>query len=479
MKKVFSYCRVSSKEQEEGASLEAQKEANEKYALAHGLVIVEEFREVESASQGSRKIFSAMIQKLNPTISGIIFHDVDRSTRSIVDLARLDGIRKNGYDLHYSRENKKIESQGDILMMHFKGILATNFSENLSQEVKKGLYKRLEDGLAVVGKPPLGYLTQGGGVRPIDELTAPFIKEAFRLYASGKYSLDMLADKMYSLGLRTRSGGKLEKEKMSRLLKNKFYIGLIEVKGRVFTGRHESLVPVSLFEKVQAQMSKRTSPKTQKNEYKFLHILTCGLCGKTLRTMTAKHRYHYYACRNKACQMSTIKESEVEQLILDELEKIRFNSEEITSMVEIVRESKKSLVISLQEREKAITLQLNNTKAKLSSLIDMQLTNPLPEDTFNQKRNQLVSEEQKQKSQLAELQNNESKELKGFEELIKLLQDPVYAFHKANAWNKAQLVQRIMKNITFDPQGFYFDWETPFDLLAKRNNLRAEVNQSV
>lgn len=176
----------------------------------------------------------------------------------------------------------------------------------------------------------------------------------------------MLADKMYTLGLRSRSGGKLEKEKMSRLLKNRFYIGLIEVKGKVYTGKHESLIPFALFEKVQTQMAKRSSPKTQKNEYNFLHILTCGLCGKPTRTSTAKHRYHYYGCRNKECNMSLIKENEVEKVILVELEKIKFSAEEVDGMLQIIKESKKSLVVSLKEREKAITLMLNNTNAKLS-----------------------------------------------------------------------------------------------------------------
>jgi hypothetical protein len=64
-KRVVTYERVSSKEQEkEGYSIPAQERLLREYALQHGLVIAEEFVDVETAKRSGRTGFTSMLEYL-------------------------------------------------------------------------------------------------------------------------------------------------------------------------------------------------------------------------------------------------------------------------------------------------------------------------------------------------------------------------------------------------------------------------------
>jgi len=88
--KLLSVCRVSSREQSEGYSLEAQDKANREWAEHKGHEIAESIQYVETASkQKERQRFREIINRIcsDLTINGVVFHKVDRACRNLTDLA--------------------------------------------------------------------------------------------------------------------------------------------------------------------------------------------------------------------------------------------------------------------------------------------------------------------------------------------------------------------------------------------------------
>ena len=62
--KAVTFCRISSKDQEKGVSIEAQIQNVKSYCTAHNLSIIREFAITESSIQGDRKQYHQMIQFL-------------------------------------------------------------------------------------------------------------------------------------------------------------------------------------------------------------------------------------------------------------------------------------------------------------------------------------------------------------------------------------------------------------------------------
>lgn len=94
MEQAILWARVSTKEQaEEGYSLDAQLKLLRDYASKNKLKVVREFTIPESASgKQERKRFLEMLAYLNEhkNIKNLLCEKVDRLTRSIRDLPKLD-----------------------------------------------------------------------------------------------------------------------------------------------------------------------------------------------------------------------------------------------------------------------------------------------------------------------------------------------------------------------------------------------------
>src|SRR4029077_18752048 len=128
-----------------------------------------------------------------------------------------------------------------------------DYSRNLREEVKKGIYGRLKQGLYPFSAP-IGYLNHGGGkTKTNDPVAGPLVRQAFELYASGRHTLDTLTDLMYERGLRSRSGGRIPRASWALILRNPFYVGVMRIShtGQTFEGIHPRLVPKAIFDDVQ------------------------------------------------------------------------------------------------------------------------------------------------------------------------------------------------------------------------------------
>src|SRR5262249_35927812 len=160
------------------------------------------------------------------------------------DWSAIQDLADRGIDVRFSQESVNLSSNEGRLTGDFLAVISAHYIRNLREEVKKGMRGRLKQGLYPLGAP-LGYLDQGGGKPKIpDPIRAPLIREAFHLYATGEYSLHALSAELYQRGLRNRSGNKLAINRLSEILRNPFYAGVIRMKrsGETYQGIHEALI---------------------------------------------------------------------------------------------------------------------------------------------------------------------------------------------------------------------------------------------
>ena len=164
-KKVVIYARVSSKEQEkEGYSIPAQIKLLKEYALKNDFNVVKVFQESETAKKAGRKSFNEMLAYLESNnINIILVEKTDRLYRNFKDYVILED-----YDLevHLVKEGtvlSKNSKSHDKFIHGIKVLMAKNYIDNLSEEVKKGLKEKvLQQWLA-----QMGYDTQPYGMEII------------------------------------------------------------------------------------------------------------------------------------------------------------------------------------------------------------------------------------------------------------------------------------------------------------------------
>jgi site-specific DNA recombinase len=154
------YARVSSKDQErEGFSIPAQRKLLHQYAREQHLTIVHEFVDVETAKHSGRGGFGEMIAALKADTScrTILVEKTDRLYRNIKDWMTVDDL---DVAIHFVKENavvSRTSRSSDKFLHGIKVLMAKNYVDNLSEEVKKGLLEKAEQGHWPT-KAPVGYV---------------------------------------------------------------------------------------------------------------------------------------------------------------------------------------------------------------------------------------------------------------------------------------------------------------------------------
>lgn len=218
------YTRVSSKDQErEGFSIPAQRRLLRRYAGDRDLDGVSEFSDVETAGRAGRKGFDSMIRhlRITPTCRIILVEKTDRLYRNLKEWVTLDELE---VQVHMVKEGVVIsdESVSSEKFVHgIKVLVAKNYLDNLSEEVKKGLNEKVQQG-HWPARAPIGYRNIAGpdGKRIIgtDPILGPLITQMFEWYATGTLSLSEVTEMAGTAGIVTRKSERPQTVDLSNLV---------------------------------------------------------------------------------------------------------------------------------------------------------------------------------------------------------------------------------------------------------------------
>lgn len=163
---VIIWARVSSREQREGYSIDAQLRFNRDKAHRMGWNVVKEFSIAESARRGAeRHEFNSMVAwvKANAKhhkIEAILSHKLDRICRNMRDAVRMQELEdKYGIKLAFV-DNEFGPGAAGMLSFNVMAAVAQYYSDNLRTEVLKGITEKARQGWAP-GLAPFGYVNDG------------------------------------------------------------------------------------------------------------------------------------------------------------------------------------------------------------------------------------------------------------------------------------------------------------------------------
>jgi DNA invertase Pin-like site-specific DNA recombinase len=159
MKRPACYCRVSSKEQVEGYSLDAQVRAIEAHCAAHGwpspAIYADEGRSAYTDVTEKRPQFAAMLDAAEAGQHDVVIvHKLDRFARSLmVTLRELKRLEEHRVGFVSLSESMDFTTPIGRVILATLAAFAEYYSRNLSTEVRKGIMEKREQGEHVGGIP--------------------------------------------------------------------------------------------------------------------------------------------------------------------------------------------------------------------------------------------------------------------------------------------------------------------------------------
>jgi site-specific DNA recombinase len=471
MKSYFAYVRVSTvKQAEENTSLKEQRSAISAFARRNGLAISEWIEERETAAKQGRTAFNRMLTSLERgRAAGVIIHKIDRSARNLKDWARLVDLMDRGIEVHFVRDNLDLATRGGRLSADIQAIVAADFIRNLREEVRKGIYGRLKQGLYPL-PAPRGYVDCGEGMpKEIDPVDGPLVRQAFDLYATRNYGLHDLRFEMARRGLRSRTGKPLALDSISRLLHNPFYIGLIRIKrtGETFEGIHKPLVSKRVFDGVQDILAGRLYPRVQKHRFLFRRLVKCEACGRSL-TGEMQKGHVYYRCHAYGCRGVSLGEKRFDSLVRSELGLLRVDDGDIGDFRAVIAEEIAKEQAEAGRRQGQAERDLALIDQRIERLTDALLDGTIDKETYDLRKGKLIS----QRLELREREDENSTFLQLIAERFELGLMALQRYEMGNDDEKRDILKIVSSNLVARQNQPVFAMASPFADFREWSNFR-------
>lgn len=321
---VAAYCRVSTDQEEQENSYEAQiSYYTEKIGKNNDWQMAGIFADegITGTQAKKRPEFLKMIRLCRQRkIDMVLTKSLSRFARNTVDsLNYIRELKALGIAVIFEKENINTLETDTEMMLTIMSCFAQAESESISKNVSWGIRQSFKNGnVPMQYARLLGYKKGDGGNAEIIPDEAEVVREIYRCYFDGM-SMNLIADRLNAKGLTTKgSGSPYRKAVVQRILTNEKYTGdallqktyvtdCITKKTRKNNGElpmylvknhHEPIISRSDFNRVQEEMARRSAKRTIADKltktgqgkysakYALSELLICGECGEHYRRVT-------------------------------------------------------------------------------------------------------------------------------------------------------------------------------------------------
>lgn len=322
--RVAAYCRVSTDDEEQKTSYEAQigyytEKINQNPEWQMAGIFADEG--ISGTQAQKRPEFLKMIRLCRQRkIDVILTKSLSRFARNTVDsLGYIRELRALGIAVISEKENINTLTAESEMLITIMSCFAQAESESISKNVSWGVRQSFKNGnVPTQYARLLGYRKGHDGNAEIIPEEAEVVKEIYRCYLDGM-SMNLIADRLNEKGLTTKGGSSpYRKTVVQRILTNEKYTGdallqktyvtdCITKKTRKNNGElpmylvknhHEPIISRSDFNRVQEEMARRSAKRTIADKltktgqgkysakYALSELLICGECGEHYRRVT-------------------------------------------------------------------------------------------------------------------------------------------------------------------------------------------------
>lgn len=507
--RVAAYCRVSTEEEEQQSSYEAQCTyytdkimTNPEWTMA-GIFADEG---ITGTSTKKRDDFNRMIRKCRQKkIDLILTKSMSRFARNTLDsLKYIRALKELGIGIIFEKENINTLEMDTELIITFMSAFAQSESESISANVRWGKRQAMKEGKTSVNfKKLYGYFLDSEGNPRVDSDKAEVIRGIFNRYLQGA-SLRMIRQELEAAGIPNPAGSeKWGIDQIRSILSNEKYCGdvlmqktfiqdciskkVVKNTGQLpmylIQNNHPAIVSREVYQAVQAEKARRSataSPSTKTSstgrtcyasKFALSERLVCGECGTLYRRCTWKRNGKtriVWRCVSrldygtKYCHQSpTMDEEPLQRAILAAISSVMAPKEKINGLITDAALEETGKLPNSAMTLGDINRRLEKLEAEFDALFNQSGSIDKNTIRFSQIANEMASLKEQREKISAQLRNNEAAQ-EHVHTIAAVLDQEDHHIHKWDEEMIRQLVHTV-KVISTDHIRVYLNDGTEID----------------
>ena len=391
------YARVSSDRQDVDLSVSAQLRALRDYAAKNNYAVVREYvDEAESGRIADRPQFRKMLDAAGE--AGAPFREIlvwkfSRFTRKREHAVAFKSmLRRRGIRVTSITEHADDSPTGKLMEAIIESV-DDFYSENLAQEVMRGLRESASRGFWVAPRAPYGYrkvkVEDGARERPKLELNPPadaVVRRIFDMALEDRSVLE-ISKTLNSEGIPSPAGKRWNKTTIHQMLSNETYAGTLQwgltAKDGLPPVRVEDAFPAIVskdeFKQVAAQLHAKAPaqvhPRRAASPYLLSGLVKCRRCRRALTAAEAKSgKYSYYVCQSLlkrgsgTCETPRLNAKRFERLIIEQIREHILTESNIRDLVRLVDEEMDGVAREERAKLESVEAELAEVRRKMDRL---------------------------------------------------------------------------------------------------------------
>jgi len=455
--RVAAYCRVSTDQEDQQSSLVHQRQYFKEYIERQPdweLVSIFVDEGFSGTSTRNRPGFQQMLEAARAgKIDLIVTKEVSRFARNTIDtLAHTRELRKQGVGVLFINDNIDTRQNDGEFRLTIMASVAQEESRKISERVKWGQKRSMEQGVVFGCNNMYGYELKGGRltVRPEEAAVVRLIYHKFLDEGKGTF---VIARELYEAGIAPPKA----KDKpwssvmILRILRNEKYCGdLLQKKSYTpsflehkkvrndgteemdyIPDHHEAIISRDVFERTQAELARRAPTEEQKARYSSQYWcsgkIICGGCGKRFvprrRKRADNSEYFYWVCHAKSdfgsykidaqgnavgCDMRGLNNEVVCACMIDVANRLQLdNALLIDEIIQLIAQTSQAMEDDDGGESKRLQAQKQRLTQKLDAVLDSYFDQVISKTEMERLRDRYHAELERIDARLQELERRE------------------------------------------------------------------------
>jgi DNA invertase Pin-like site-specific DNA recombinase len=437
-RRVAAYARVSTEQEEQESSYEAQVNYYTDYIQSKDdwkFVKVYADEGISGTSTKFRKGFQDMIKDaLDGKIDLILTKSISRFARNTLDtISKIRELKEHKVEVYFEKENIWSFDSKSELVLTIMASIAQEESRSISQNVTWGKRAAMKKGkVSMTYSRFVGFKKGVDGKITIDDDEALIVKKIYSMFLEEGMTSSGIAQELNAMGPITSKRAKWSKNNIDSILKNEKYKGcallqkgyvenyldhkVVKNNGELdmyyVENSHPAIISPEEWDMVQMEMERRDKlGRSYSSVDPFASKLVCGECcglyGRKTWHSTSKYKSTVYQCNSKfekRCRTPNLTEEDVKKAFLEAYIDLMDDRAEIISNLEsIILEtlSTEGELAKIEDLKSQLVI-IDETVKKM--IDEKSKTADYDEEKFNKKYSSFETKFNKIKKEIEELE---------------------------------------------------------------------------